>query len=264
MAQAAGPFHLHRPGPPLAEFVDFFWSYEGYAPPHDRERLLPTGTSELVFRLDASGHATAGITGARSESVLLDTLTPFSVVAVHFKPGGAFPFLPVPADDLQDGHATLEDIWGTDATSVSDRLWESSSPGTRFEILEEVLLTAARGHFERHAAVRYALDVFARSRGTCSVTAVVDRIGLSARRFGELFRAEVGMSPKMFCRVRRFNAVLARTEGRTDVDWADVALSHGYFDQAHFNHDFRAFAGLSPSAYLGERLSRIHVAVTGK
>jgi AraC-like DNA-binding protein len=67
------------------------------------------------------------------------------------------------------------------------------------------------------------------------------------------------VSPKAFCRIRRFNEVLTRIEQRSEVDWADVALSCGYFDRAHFNHDFRAFSGLSPSDYLRDRISRLHV-----
>jgi AraC-like DNA-binding protein len=88
---------------------------------------------------------------------------------------------------------------------------------------------------------------------------VIQRIGLSPRRFGELFRSEVGLSPKTFCRVRRFNEVLKRIERVYEIDWADVPLSCGYFDQAHFNHEFRAFAGLTPSDYLRDRISRTHV-----
>jgi AraC-like DNA-binding protein len=95
------------------------------------------------------------------------------------------------------------------------------------------------------------------------VADVVQGTGLSLRRFGELFGSEVGLSPKAFCRIRRFNEVLRRVERSTDVDWADVAASCGYFDQAHFNHDFRAFAGLTPSAYLRGRMSRTHVVVGG-
>jgi AraC-like DNA-binding protein len=91
---------------------------------------------------------------------------------------------------------------------------------------------------------------------------VVQGIGLSLRRFGELFGSEVGLPPKAFCRIRRFNEVLRRVERCIDVDWADVAASCGYFDQAHFNHDFRAFAGLTPSAYLRDRMSRTHVVVS--
>ena len=97
MAQGAGPFHLYKPGPPLSEFVDFFWIYEGYAPPHRGERLLPTGMSELVFSVDANGRAVSGVSGARSEALMLDTSTPFSVIAVHFRPGGSFPFFGVPS-----------------------------------------------------------------------------------------------------------------------------------------------------------------------
>jgi AraC-like DNA-binding protein len=114
---------------------------------------------------------------------------------------------------------------------------------------------------ERHAAVRLAVAQFDRSNGAVPVSEVVGRIGISSRRFVELFRNEVGLSPKVFCRIRRFNEVLRRIEPLADVDWTDAALSCGYFDQAHFNHDFRAFAGMSPSAYLRGRVARNHVAL---
>ena len=263
MAPSVGPFRCCKPGRPLSEFVDFFWSYHRYAPPHARERLLPTAAGELVFSLDANGRARCGVSGARSQSVVLDTSTPFSVIAVHFKPGGAFRFFGVPGTALRDQSVALDVLWGRDAASVRDRLWERDSDGTRFKVLEEALLTAARGCFDRHPAVRYALDVFDRSGGARPVGDVMPRIGLSSRRFGELFRSEVGLSPKAFCRIRRFNEVLRRIEALTDVDWADLAVSCGYFDQAHFNHDFHACAGLTPSAYLRGRLSRSHVVASG-
>ena len=260
MAQAAGPFHLYRPGPPLSGFVDFFWICEGYVPRHRRERLLPTGAAELVFTLDANGRSDSGVAGARSECLVLDTSTPFSAIAVHFRPGGAFPFFGAPGCDLHNGGVSLDLVWGGDAASVRDRLWEAHSAKSRFTILEEALRTRARG-LERHPAVRYALDAIDRSHGARAVGDVVHGIGISPRRFWELFRHEVGLSPKAFCRVRRFNDVLQRIEHLTSVDWLDVALSCGYFDQAHFNHDFRAFTGISPSAYLRDRMSRTHVAV---
>jgi Domain of unknown function (DUF6597) len=112
MAQNSGPFHLFRPGPPLAEFVDSFWIYEGYAPPHCRERLLPTGTTELLFTANANGRVTSGVAGARSECLTLDTSTPFSVVAVHFRPGGGFPFFGVPSSELHNRSVTLDLVWG--------------------------------------------------------------------------------------------------------------------------------------------------------
>jgi transcriptional regulator GlxA family with amidase domain len=194
---------------------------------------------------------------------LLDTSTPFSVIAVHFRPGGGFPFFGVPSTELHNRSVALDLVWGGYGASVRDRLWEANTAESRFRILEDALLSKTRDGFERHPAVRYALDVFDRSSGTRTVDALVQGIGMSSRRFLELFRREVGLSPKRFCRIRRFNEVLARIERLTTVDWLDVALSCGYFDQAHFNHDFRAFAGLSPSHYLRDRLARTHVLVSG-
>lgn len=91
------------------------------------------------------------------------------------------------------------------------------------------------------------------------VSAVAERIGMSRRRFGEEFRSEVGLRPKGFCRLRRFSAVLQHVASLNVADWAEVAHAVGYWDQAHFNHDFREFSGLTPSEYLARRVGRTHV-----
>jgi AraC-like DNA-binding protein len=194
---------------------------------------------ELVFTLDTDGQARSGVAGARSEFLVLDTSRPFSVIGVHFRPGGGFPLFGVPAGELHNRSVTLEldMVWGGYAATVTDRLWEAETSERRFRILERALLERARDWLDRHPAVRYALDLFDRSNGTCPVSDVVQRIGMSQRWFGQLFRSQVGLSPKVFCRIRRFNEALRRIEQVTDVDWLDVALSCGYFDQAHFNHD---------------------------
>jgi AraC-like DNA-binding protein len=104
--------------------------------------------------------------------------------------------------------------------------------------------------------VRHALERF--RTPAPPVSDVADEVGLSARRFIELFKDEVGLAPKLFCRVRRFQRAVRLVHGRTDVDWADVALDCGYFDQAHLIHEFREFSGLSPTAYLRVRSSHLN------
>jgi AraC-like DNA-binding protein len=261
MAQNSGPFHHRKPGAPLSECVDFFWIHDRYLPPQMRERLLPTGTMELVFRLDDDGRAASAVSGPRSEFAVLETSRPFSAIGVHFKPGGGFPFFGIPGSGLHNSAVPLDAVWSRSASSIRDRLWEATTPAERFRVLERALLDRVQGRLNRHPGVRYALSAFDQSNGACAVNDVVDRLGLSPRRFIDVFRCEVGMSPKMFCRIRRFNEALTRIGQRPDVDWLDVALSCGYFDQAHFNHDFRAFSGINPSTYLRHRASRTHVAV---
>jgi AraC-like DNA-binding protein len=82
-----------------------------------------------------------------------------------------------------------------------------------------------------------------------TITSVSGRLGFSHRHFIDLFRRETGLTPKLFCRIRRFQQALAEVQARTKIDWADVAYSCGYFDQSHFVHDFVNFSGLNPSAY---------------
>src|SRR4051812_7099044 len=172
MASSGEIFHRYRPGPPLSAHVDFVWSSEGYRPPRARERLLPNGSMELVFTLDADGRARSGVAGARSEFVLLETPGPICAIGVRFKPGGGVPFFPVPADELSDRGVPLDLLWaGGRAAAVGDRLWEAATPERRFRVIEAALLGEARGPLGGHPAVRHALDFFDQSNGTRPVSA---------------------------------------------------------------------------------------------
>jgi AraC-like DNA-binding protein len=87
---------------------------------------------------------------------------------------------------------------------------------------------------------------------------------MSKRRFIQMFDERVGLTPKLFCRVRRFHRALRLIARGGPIKWADLAVDCGYFDQAHFIHDFTDFCGLSPSAYLGLRTEHLnHVRVAG-
>jgi methylphosphotriester-DNA--protein-cysteine methyltransferase len=191
--------------------------------------------------------------GAQSESFVIETADRPALLGVHFKPGGAFPFLRrIPADALHNLRVPLDAIWGADARDLHERLQEAATPGGRFRILETALRARLSRSPVRHPAVAHALGAIDASP-TRTIGDITDRIGLSARRFIEVFTAEVGLTPKLYCRVRRFQEVLTLVQGAVDIDWTDVALACGYYDQAHFIHDFRAFSGLSPTAYVRAR-----------
>ena len=85
-----------------------------------------------------------------------------------------------------------------------------------------------------------------------SVGDITDKISLSPRRFIELFNDQVGMTPKVFCRVRRFQRALEEIQRRRNLKWAELAPDCGYYDQAHFICDFKEFCGLTPADYLNQ------------
>lgn len=263
-------YRTHIPRAPLSDFVDLFWSYEGYNPPHAIERVVPTGTMQLIVDLrdgdegglrvyDRQDHrrfqslGRSLISGAHSRFVVIDTASQASTVGVHFRPGGAFPFLGLSAGELRDADVPLDALWGTKAAELRGRLLEAHTPEARFRVLEQALLTWVARPLTHHPAVAFALGEFQSAPRARSVQEVGEQTGLSQRRFIQLFRQEVGLTPKLFCRIRRFQEVMRLIGSGRHAGWAEMALSCGYFDQAHLVHDFRAFSGTTPTGYIAHR-----------
>lgn len=266
-------YHSHAPGPPLSEFIERFWLCSD-APPHARERILPSGTIELVINLRddeiriydpshpdrCTRYSGAVLSGTYSRFFVIDPLQHASILGVHFRPGGAFPFLGLPAGELADAHADLEALWGAPAVELRERLCAAATPAERFSLLEEALLSRLRRSPEHHGAVSVALDVFEPAGADVRIRRVRDvagLVGLSQRRFIQVFAAEVGLTPKLYCRVRRFQRARALVRQTAAPDWARVAVDCGYFDQSHLIRDFLAFSGLSPGDYFHRQSERV-------
>lgn len=266
-------FFTHIPQPPLSSFVDLFWFYDGYSPgPHKKERLMPDGSIELVINLkENQARIYDGenldkcerlpgtlVCGPHSSFFVIDTAQQVSVIGIHFKPGGAFPFLKLPAIELQNLHVSLEDLWGHQAKLLRERLLQAQMPETKFQVLEECLLAEAFRPLERHRAVDFALGLFRNIHTAPAIADLADEIGISSRRFIQLFSNEVGLTPKIFARVRRFQNVLLQLRNAREIEWADLAAGCGYFDQAHFIHDFKEFSGINPTTYLAQKTEHLN------
>ena len=163
----------------------------------------------------------------------------------------------MPADELAGQVVELDAVWGDAIWDWRDQLLAARTPDSKFGILER-LLSQRLAHNklrQRHSnAIAWALDRYLAEPDLQTITSVSSRVGFSHKHFIDLFRQQTGLSPKVFCRVRRFQKVLFEVQTRAEIKWVDVACSCGYFDQSHFAHDFNKFSGLNPSAYLGRCL----------
>lgn len=177
------------------------------------------------------------------------------VIGVHFRAGGAFPFLRIPAEEFHNARIPLDIIYGAGARELRERLIAAASPPRKFAILEEFLLRRMLPARALHGAVLHGLR-WLEGNGSPGVTEVVRETGLSERRFSRVFSEQVGMTPKLFQRVRRFQRTIATLPRRTEIDWASAALDAGYYDQAHFIHDFRAFSSVTLGAFVAARIGQ--------
>jgi AraC-like DNA-binding protein len=100
-----------------------------------------------------------------------------------------------------------------------------------------------------HGAVDFALSRFGQAPGVATVAEVARSTGWSERRFSQIFREQVGLSPKVWCRVQRFQRAVKLLHAGADVRWTELALDCGFYDQSHFANEFRAFSGIDPTTY---------------
>jgi AraC-like DNA-binding protein len=244
-------FKLRHPVGILSEFVEVLWYWSDHPRPFIQERVLPMGTVELVIRLESFRTSESGIAGPRSAPMIIERHETNQLLGVHFKPGGAFPFLGFPFGDLHNAWITLSDLWGEKrAKRLLCLLHEAPSIDLKFDVVERWLTWIASQPLKHHEAVAFALGEFDNHPRLHSSAVIAEKVNLSQRRFIDVFRNQVGMTPKLFCRVQRFTEIIQTIQPMKTVDWADLAMSYGYTDQSHFIHEFREFSGLRPSEYL--------------
>ena len=131
---------------------------------------------------------------------------------------------------------------------------EAWTAEARLRIVEEALADRMRTfrekHLPMHPIMHYVLHAFGNAPHTCTVADVSREIGWSRRWLSQAFAEQVGITPKRYCRLVRFQHVVREIASQRSADWAGIALACGFFDQAHLVHEFRAFSGLSPETFL--------------
>jgi AraC-like DNA-binding protein len=252
------------PSPRLAGVIERIWIREGPPPCHAFDRVLPAGREEIIINLNDGelrcyhddgnpDGRTAGpiFAGMHRGGYVIDTRQQSAIMGVHFKPGGAWRLLGIPAHELSNARIDFQLLIGEDAHRLMDRLMRAASPMEKLHLVDAML--CERRLHTIHPAVAWAAEQMTRYPAMARVALLAEEAGLSGRRLSGLFASQIGISPKGFARLRRFQSVLGRIHSAANPDWCDVALKAGYADQAHLIREFREFSGFSPTGYHAQR-----------
>lgn len=255
----------HRPAAPLNRCIRSLWYARVNVAPHSRERILPTGRVQIILNLardflldcpegrSALAMPPSLIVGARSSYEIVDTSDMADLIGIVFHPGGFASFASDAVDLFSNRSVGLDEVWGIAARGLRDRLREMESPRARLRFLEQFLLRSFSGRLTRHAVIDFALERFQRAPSVSTVREVARGTGWSERRFSQVFREQVGLSPKAWTRIQRFQRVVHQLHAGVDLPWAELALDCGYYDQSHFANEFRAFSGIDATTYSARR-----------
>jgi AraC-like DNA-binding protein len=264
----------HIPAAPLNRCIRSLWYAQAPTAEHSRERILPTGRVQIIlnlardFLLDcpegsrSTQQSPSLIIGARSVFEIIDTADLADLIGIVFEPGGFPPFVRDCADLFSNRSVDLEGVWGASARSLRESLRELPTPQVRLRSLEQFLLLKFNDRMSRHPIVDFALSRFRRAACISTVHEVARSTGWSERRFSQIFREQVGFSPKVFARIIRFQRAVHQLHTGGDLPWAELALECGFYDQSHFANEFRAFSGIDATTYAaGARPWANHIAV---
>lgn len=258
-------FYSRAPAPALAPFVECIWGVRGFAHYHV-EAVVPNGAIELMINLGPRQRVLAfgdrqvdevyersWLAGIQDQRLVHASAKGADHVSVRFRPGGAHAFFDLPIGEVTNQVVHLDDLIGRRAPALRDRIRGAEGDAARCRVLEAWLLERRLSVHPYFATVRRALDLLRGSAGGMRVSQVCDRLGLSNRYLIEHFRRMVGLTPKTYARVERFQRVIADCRGRSDVSWSRLAARHGYADQSHLIREFRRFAAVTPTEFLARR-----------
>ena len=214
-------------------------------------REVPGGRVVLVISfgppLDVDGRAYGSfVAGLHDRAAITEHAGVSHGVQAYLTPLGAERLFRMPMGELANRGADLADLL-PGAGELAERLYEAPGWPARLALLE--------AYIERHVAeappvpreVEWSWQRLLASSGAVPVSSLAEEVGWSRRHLAERFRRHVGLPPKALARILRFERAAERL--RRGAGLADAALDSGYYDQAHFNRDFKAFAGVTPTEY---------------
>ncbi|MFJ3527334.1 MULTISPECIES: helix-turn-helix domain-containing protein [unclassified Streptomyces] len=254
------------PAPPLDRFIDDIYCLTG-VPGHRRIGVPPMPSAHLYINLgepallwDSDPSVPSAVLadgwfmGLWTRRFLLEYPSRVHLVGVHFKPWGLSPFAGVPANELRDRWVPVNAVWQQSVDRIRNQAGEAASATETLRILEREL----RSHLVEAPArgldlVQYTGGWLEASHGAVPVGALSDAAGVSSNHLAAQFRAHVGVTPKRVARIYRFARLIASVDTLRPVDWSELALTAGYFDQAHFSKEFKDFTGRTPTEYLDLR-----------
>jgi AraC-like DNA-binding protein len=256
-------FRMHIPRFPLSEFIGSFIYFDDVRHEHNFDRFLPNGDTEILIdfhdtpqfiydntslkEIQACHHVWAS--GLRTEPITIPAGNKSEMMVISFKKGKAASFFPFPMDEIADSVVDADLVWGADFGLLRERLLGTKDIDRRFRIVEDFLLAEYRSQMKIDPCVSFAIGEMTERPDALNIARMNTKIGYSQKHFTQMFRRAVGVTPKSYLKIMRFQKAVRTIDEEPDLDWGQIALECGFYDQSHFINDFKYFSGFTPEHY---------------
>jgi AraC-like DNA-binding protein len=263
-------FYAHQPAFPLNHFIENLIFFDGMIAPHHLDRFLPDGNTEFIIDLterpqhiydnetlrEIQTCRYAWVSGVRTQPITIPGGTGSRMLIVAFKRGRAHPFYRFPMDEISDTVEAADLVFGRYFCDLREQLLAVNTVSRMFQLVERFLLRKAEDAILEDGGTRcieYAVSRMVHHPSLRCLHQLSDEIGYSQKHFIDLFRQQVGVTPKQYLKIMRFQKAICAIERKPSIRWSNIALESGYYDQAHFIRDFKHFSGFTPNEYLNRK-----------
>ena len=254
------------PSPRLTYFVESYTALVAAQPLSDSRKwhIMPDSSAYLNFHLlttqiqeNGSGvlalKSRLRLVGPRSVYTEINRKGRLVTILTRFKPGGAQPFLKFPINEITDSSIGIDDLWGNEGKRLLKMLTYFSSEFQLekcIAVLEQTLLRQLKSSNPENALLRESIRYIRFSEGNLKVSHLANHLGISERHLRNIIKSRIGLGPKQFSRVERVTRLVRMANSNAREGWAGLAISAGYYDQAHMIDEFRTLIGDSPEAFV--------------
>lgn len=252
-----------KPSEILQKYIKCIWTieYNDILASSENERILPDGYTEIIvnysdrFKCKIEGEkqqflSSSFVSGPFTKYLHLEATGKVGLLGVRFWPGMMHSFFNIPMSELANNYFDLSLIATELSKEIEYQVLPSKNFDERFSSVNSVLVKYLMDNFiTMNKVVEEAITSIVQSNGLLSIDGLSSGIGVGTRQLERLFNQHLGMTPKMFSRIVRFQSIFRELESSDISNWTLLALQCGYYDQAHFIKEFKQFSGTNPNSY---------------
>jgi AraC-like DNA-binding protein len=265
-------FEIHIPGFPLNQFVESFIYYRDYKPVHSIDRFLPDGNVNIVIDLKDSPQyiydnetlkeiqacRRVWFSGIRNKFITIPSGKDSEMFIINFHRGRSYPFLEMPLHELTDSVVDGDLVLTNEIMNLREMILASVLITQKFMVVENYLVKNFRNKLVVNPFIDFAVNKIVSSPNQMSIEQISNKVGYSQKHLIKLFKDNVGLTPKGFLKIIRFQKAIEEIASAKETNWAGIAYESGYYDQAHFINDFKSFSGYTPEQYLKKQFDHLN------
>ncbi|MEQ2527453.1 helix-turn-helix transcriptional regulator [Bacillaceae bacterium CLA-AA-H227] len=243
-------YREYSPSRSLKDFVACYWTVDVNASDMNKlHRVIPDGCVDIIFDLKSPSFSRgAFVVGLMTEYEVLNFSAKSSFFGIRFYSDTARQFICYPLSELIGNHVFLEDIWSNKALFLVEEMMSAQGISEIIKKVELMLLKfLILNESHTDSLLKSSMDYMYANQGMISIRMLAEKVNYSERNIRRTFQKELGIGPKEFSGVIRFQSLLRELYFDSHSRFTDIAVKYGYFDQPHLIKSFKRYYGLSPT-----------------